>query len=120
MSIENQSQQTEDILIEYPYKAFGVLTVTRSQLIFKKLFPGFNTFAGVINNSDIVEVKYLKGFPVFGVPGLEIVYRLSNDQTAKVRINFPSIGIRLAMELHAGLTTERVFEKIVSLINNSK
>jgi hypothetical protein len=73
MSTEKQSQQVETTLLEYPYKAFGLLKVTARQLIFKKVFPGFNTFSGVINISDLAEVRYLKGFPLLGVPGLEIV-----------------------------------------------
>ena len=120
MSPENQAQQTEAILLEYPYKAFGLLKVTARRLIFKKIFPGFNTFSGTISISDLVEVKYLKGVPWLGVPGLEIVYRLANNQTAKVRINFPSTAGRLGMEWHSGITPEKVFEKIQSLKNDSK
>ncbi len=120
MSVEKQSQHIENILLEYPYKAFGILKVTTSQLIFKKVFPGFNTFSGVINISDLVEVKYLKGLPGLGVPGLEIVHRLSNNQTAKVRINFPSIAGRLGMEWHSGVTPQKVFETIEALRNSPK
>src|SRR5512138_1479241 len=120
MAIEKQSQQTEGILLEYPYKAFGVLKVTARQLVFKRAFPGFNTFSGVINISDLVELKYLRGIPGLGVPGMEIVYRLSNGQTAQVRINFPSAAGRLGIELHSGVTPEKVFETIMSLRNNSK
>jgi len=120
MSTENQSQQIEPTLLEYPYKAFGLLKITARQLIFKKVFPGFNTFSGVINISDLAEVRYRKGFPLLDVPGLEIVYRLPNNQTAKVRINFPSIGTRLGMEWRSGVTPEKVFETIMVLKNQWK
>ncbi len=120
MQNNNQSQQIEDVILEYPYKPFGHLKITTTQLIFKKVFLGFNTFSGVINISDLVEVKYLNGASVFGVPGLEIVYRSSNNQTAKVRINFPSTSGRLGMELRSGVTPEKVFETILSLKGNSK
>ncbi|HMB22818.1 MAG TPA: hypothetical protein VKP08_08320, partial [Anaerolineales bacterium] len=70
--------------------------------------------------SDLAEVRYLKGFPVVGVPGLEIVYRLPNSQTAKVRINFPGIGGRLGMEWRSRATPEKVFETIVALKNQLK
>ena len=120
MTDKKQAQQTEDFILEYPYKAFGRLRITTTQLIFKKSFPWFNTFSGAINISDLVEVKYLEGTPHIGVPGLEIVYRLSNHETARVRINFPSIAGRLGMELHSGITPEKVLETIVSLRNASK
>ncbi len=120
MSVEKQPPQTKNILLEYPYKAFGILKITPRQLIFKKVFPGFNTFSGVINISDLVEVKYLKGTPDLGVPSLEIVHRLSNNQTAKVKINFPSIAGRLGMERHSDVTPQKVFETIEALRNSSK
>src|SRR5262245_6396780 len=120
MTNNKQSQQTKDFILEYPYKPFGRLKITATQLIFKKSFPWFNTFSGAINISDLVEVKYLEGIPHVGVPGLEIVYRLSNDETARIQINFPSIAGRLGVELHSGITPEKVFETISSLRNGSK
>jgi len=120
MSNENQPQQAEDVILEYPYKAFGVLQVTATQLIFKKIFLGFNTFSGVIKISDLEEVKYLKGTSMFRVPSLEIVYRLPNNQARSISINFPSVSGRLGIEFRSGVTPEKVFETIVSLKNNSK
>jgi len=115
---KKQTQHTEDVILEYPYKPFGLLRITATQLIFKRMWPGINTFFGVINISDLIEVKYLKGIPIFGVPGLQILHRLSNNQSAKLRINFPSGAARLGMELHSGVTPEKVFEMIVSLKND--
>ena len=120
MQNKNQSQQIKDVILEYPYKPFGYLKITATQLIFKKIFLGFNTFSGVINISDLVNVKFLNGIPMFGIPGLEIMYRSENNQTKKVRINFPSITVRRGMELQSGVTPEKVFETIVSLKNNAK
>ena len=115
MTKKKPSQQTEDVILEYPYKPFGHLKITATQLIFTRIFPGFNTFSGVINISDLIEVRYQKGSPLWAVPGLEIVYRLSNNQTANVSINFPGAAGRLGMELKSGVTPEKVFETIVSL-----
>jgi hypothetical protein len=120
MKIKKQSQQTEDVILEYPYKPFGYLKITATQLIFKRIFPGFKTFFGVINISDLAEVRYLEGGPLLGVPGLEITYQLPNNQIAKVRINFPSIAGRLGMELQSGVTPKKVFETIVSLKHETK
>ena len=108
-------QQTEDVILEYPYKVFGLLKVTKTRLIFTKFWPGFNTFAGIINISDLVEVSYIKGAPKFGVPGLELLYCLPNGQSSRVRVHFPSISTRLGLKLRSGITPEGVFETIMSL-----
>lgn len=113
-------QQAEDVILEYPYKPFGHLKITATQLIFKKFFPGINTFSGVINIADLVEVKYLKGTPIFGVPGLEILYRSADNQTAAVTIHFPDFAGRLGMELRSGVTPQKVFETILSLKESMK
>jgi hypothetical protein len=106
--------------LEYPYKPFGYLKITASQLVFEKVFPGSNTFSGAINVADLVEVNYLKGTPIFGVPGLEILYRSSDNQIANVTIHFPGFSGRLGMEFQSGITPEKVFEKIVFLKEKMK
>jgi len=115
----NRSRKAEAVLLEYPYKPFGHLKITASQLIFKRMFPGINTFSGVINVADVLEVKYLKGFPIFGVPGLEIVYRSPGSQTATLRIHFPGYAARLGMELRSGVTPVKISETISSLMKNA-
>jgi hypothetical protein len=113
MTNKIQSHEGENVILEYPYKAMGWLKITTSRLIFNKIFLGVNTFSGVINFSDIEEVKYLKGTSIFGVPGVEIVYRLSTDKITKVRIYFPSRATRLGIGMRSGITPEKVIETIM-------
>jgi hypothetical protein len=113
MTNKIQSHETENIILEYPYKVMGWLKITTSRLIFNKIWLGVNTFSGAINFSDIEEVKYLKGIPILGVPGIEIVYRLPNEKIKKVRIYFPSLATRLGVEMRSGITPEKVFETIM-------
>ena len=117
---EKDQLQQEEVILEYYYRPFGQMKVTETHLIFKSFWPGINTVKGSINILDIVEVKYLKGIPKIGAPGLEIVYRSPGNLIDRIRIRFPDIVGRLRMEMVSGVTPNEVFETISSLTENAK
>jgi hypothetical protein len=119
MANDKPKQQTEEVILDYPYKVFGHLKVTANKLIFKKYWPGFNTFSGEIDFSDLEEVRFIKRIPVLSVTGLEIIYKLPSGKIKKITINFPSISGRLGMKLHSGATPELLYKTIVSLKENA-
>jgi hypothetical protein len=111
----DKKKQENEVILEYIYKPFGHLKIASEQLIFDKIHLGINTFTGVIDIKDLENVKYLKGAPFFGVPGLEISYKLPNKESKKIRIYFPSSVTRLVWKLRFGVTPVVVYETIVSL-----
>ena len=118
MTKKDQPEPTQKVILEYPYRVFGYLQVTETQLIFKRYWPGFNTFSGVINISDLEEIRYIKKMSLFDDPGLEIIYRLPNNQLREIHIYFESFSVRLGVMLRSGLTSEKVFETIEALKNS--
>lgn len=113
---------SEELILEnIPYKPFGSMSITNRRIIGKNLIRlGRVAFEGEILLGDLVNVAYLPGVPVIGVPGLEFEYKSPDGGTAKATIHFASISARLGFKLRTGYGPKRIYDLILALSIEAK